>query len=211
MSHLTKIELSIATLEKIGAMDNYSWHQAIWQCFPGKPEGKRDFLTRIDELDGMTRIFILSPGRPRKPDWCPDEAFNVKELARTFLTHGRYAFDLKANPTKREVMKGPDGEILKEKGKRGRRVFLRKADELQGWLERKGEANGFILSDEAPLEIRPATEHRFKARGNEGLHGGVQFRGILEVANTSKFIEGYHAGIGTAKGFGFGLLLVKPV
>ncbi len=51
----------------------------------------------------------------------------------------------------------------------------------------------------------------FRKKGQGGYHGGVQFRGILEVTDREKFIETYHAGIGSAKGFGFGLLLLAPL
>ena len=206
MSYLSRIDLSIEDLEKIGPMDSYRWHQAIWGCFPGRKDDKRDFLTRIDELDGKTQIWILSPAKPAKPGWCPDGALKTKELAKSFLGHGRYAFDLKANPTKRMSVKGEDG-----KSPRGKRVLLTKPDALREWLHRKGEANGFILSDETPLEIGPVSGCHYNAKGNESFHGEVQFKGVLEVANTEKFVEGYHKGIGTAKGFGCGLLLIKPI
>ena len=52
-----------------------------------------------------------------------------------------------------------------------------------------------------------------KKKGKEyaAYHGGVQFRGILEVTDQKDFEITYHAGVGSAKGFGFGLLLLAPV
>jgi len=54
-------------------------------------------------------------------------------------------------------------------------------------------------------------EHHFRERENRGYHGGVQFRGILEVTDPARFSQAYFKGIGSAKGFGFGLLLLSPV
>ena len=54
-------------------------------------------------------------------------------------------------------------------------------------------------------------EHYFSKKGQSGYHGGVQFRGALEVTDQEKFIETYQSGIGSAKGFGFGLLLLAPI
>ena len=65
--------------------------------------------------------------------------------------------------------------------------------------------------EEKPLEIRPMVESHFRKKDLSGYHGGVQFRGTLEVIDPERFIETYQSGIGSAKGFGFGLLLLAPV
>jgi CRISPR system Cascade subunit CasE len=54
-------------------------------------------------------------------------------------------------------------------------------------------------------------ENHFRKKGQAGYHGGVQFRGTLEVTDPVKFAETYQSGIGSAKGFGFGMLLLAPV
>ena len=51
----------------------------------------------------------------------------------------------------------------------------------------------------------------FRQKEHSAYHGGVQFRGVLEVTDREHFIQTYQAGIGGAKGFGFGLLLLSPV
>ena len=37
-------------------LDNYGLHRLLWRCFPGEPDRKRDFLTRIDTLEGAFRL-----------------------------------------------------------------------------------------------------------------------------------------------------------
>jgi CRISPR system Cascade subunit CasE len=54
-------------------------------------------------------------------------------------------------------------------------------------------------------------ENYFSKKGHSGYHGGVQFRGTLAVGDPVRFAETYHSGIGSAKGFGFGLLLLAPL
>ena len=100
---------------------------------------------------------------------------------------------------------------------------LVKPDELRAWLVRKAEVRsrdtetglyvpgGFRIVEEKLLEISPMVESHFRKKGQAGYHGGVQFRGVLEVTDREKFIESYQSGIGSAKGFGFGLLLLAPV
>ena len=62
-----------------------------------------------------------------------------------------------------------------------------------------------------PLAVDPAGRHPFHRRGDEGLHVGVRFRGVLNVTDKERFADAFRHGIGSAKGFGFGMLILKPV
>lgn len=218
------VDAEIAWKEKI--LDNYDWHRKLWGCFPGLPHQKRDFLTRIDPLEGKYRLWILSRARPVCPSWCPSDCFDVKQIPESFLSHRYYAFDLKANPVKAKVERDELGNPLllpNGRRKRGKRVPLVKQEELREWLIRKGMVRcrdpktgeeipgGFRIVEEKPLEISPMVENYFRKNEHAAYHGGVQFRGILEVTDQKRFKQTYEAGIGSAKGFGFGLLLLAPV
>jgi CRISPR system Cascade subunit CasE len=209
-----------------GIVDSYFWHQRLWECFPDQPDKKRDFLSRIDIVEGAFRLWLLARCRPRRPDWCLQERFSLKEIAPSFLRHRFYAFDLWANPTKTKVLRGPNGETLRRpNGKRehGKRIPLVDREELRAWITQKGNVRckdcntgvdvpgGFRIVEEKPLEIRPMAERYFRKKDHYGYHGGVQFRGTLEVTDSEKFEATYHQGIGSAKGFGFGLFLLSPV
>lgn len=219
MSWLARLEVDAGTSRAEGISDSYAWHKRLWECYPDAPDAKRDFLTRIDQLEGMFRIWILARRKPIRPKWCPPDSFAFKEVAVSFLYHRYYAFDLRANPTKCIVQKDENGI---RKG-RGKRIPLVNRDELRAWLIRKGKIRcrdndtkvdvpgGFRIVEEKPLEISPMVESYFRKKGQKGYHGGVQFRGILEVTDPAKFIETYQSGIGSAKSFGFGLLLLVPV
>ena len=226
MSWLARMEVDAELARARGFVDSYVWHKGIWGCFPGMPDAGRDFLTRIDPLEGAFRVWILARTQPVCPAWCPPDDFAVKEIVPSFLAHRHYAFDLRANPVKSLVRRGPNGETMyRANGKRksGKRVPLVNLDELRAWLIRKGNSRcrdkdsgqenpgGFRIVEEKPLEISPMTESHFRKKGQTAFHGGVQFRGILEVTDREKFIDTYHTGIGSAKGFGFGLLLLAPV
>ena len=226
MSWLARLEVDaeIARVEAI--RDSYGWHKRLWECFPAAPDAARDFLARIDTLEGAFRLWILSKRKPVRPQWCPTEGFAVNEIAISFLTHRYYAFDLRANPVKTIVQRGPNGEtLLRPNGKRqcGKRIPLVKPEELRAWIIHKGNVRcrdkdtgldvpgGFRIVEEKLLEISPMMESHFRKKGQTGYHGGVQFRGILEVTDPKAFIETYQYGIGSAKGFGFGLLLLAPI
>ena len=226
MSWLARLDVDAETARAEGISDSYAWHKRLWECYPDAPDAKRDFLTRIDQLEGAFRLWILARRKPVRPQWCLPNGFAINEIAPSFLTHRYYAFDLRANPVKTIVQRGTNGEtLLRSNGKRknGKRVPLVKPEELRSWLIRKGKVRcrdkgtgldipgGFRIIDEKPLEISPMVEAHFRKKEQTGYHGGVQFRGTLEVTDPERFIETYQSGIGSAKSFGFGLLLLAPV
>lgn len=226
MSWLARLEVDAEIAGAAGIQDSYGWHKRLWECFPDAPDVERDFLTRIDTVEGAFRLWILSKRKPVRPQWCPMDGFAPKEIASSFLSHRYYAFDLRANPVKTIVQRGPNGEtLLRHDGKRkcGKRVPLVKPEELRAWLIQKGKVRcldqatglevpgGFRIVEEKPLELSSMVESHFRKKGQSGYHGGVQFRGTLEVTDPKAFIETYHSGIGSAKGFGFGMLLLAPI
>lgn len=207
MSWLARIEIDAETVFSGGMPDSYEWHRRLWHCFPGQPDRRRDFLTRIDTLEGAFRLWILSPSQPTRPDWCPPDSFVVKEIAPSFFSHPYYAFDLRVNPVKCLVQRNGQGE----RQRHGKRVPLTRPDELRAWIDRKGQAGGFQIVAGHPLEIGPMVKSHFRKEEQAACHGGVQFRGVLEVIDSNKFTETYHTGVGSAKGFGFGLFLLAPI
>lgn len=226
MSWLARLDVDAEVAFAQRIFDSYAWHKKAWECYPGSPDAERDFLSRIDQLEGRFRFWLLSRRKPSLPPWCPSESFSLKEISPSFLSHRYYAFDLRANPVKTVVQRGSNGETLfRANGKRksGKRISLVDPGELKEWLIRKGEARcrdkqtgldvpgGFRIVEDKPLEISRMTESHFRKGNHAGYHGGVQFRGILEVTDTDRFRDTYYAGIGTAKSFGFGLLLLVPV
>lgn len=227
MNWLARLEVDADIACDRNIWDSYAWHKRLWEdCFPDAPNAKRDFLTRIDQLEGFFRIWILTKRKPVRPQWCTHERFSIKKIAPSFLAHRYYAFDLLVNPVKTIVQRGLNGEtLMRPNGKRkhGKRVPLVKPVELHDWLVRKGKVRcrneetgvdvpgGFRIVEDKPLEISPMVENHFRKKERAGYHGGVQFRGTLEVTDQKSFIETYKSGIGSAKSFGFGLLLLAPI
>ncbi|HEX2957670.1 MAG TPA: type I-E CRISPR-associated protein Cas6/Cse3/CasE [Chitinispirillaceae bacterium] len=218
MNWLTRMEIDADIAFSEGGVDNYSWHKKIWSCFPNMQDQTREFLSRIDVLDGSFFIWMLSPDMPVCPNWCPADKFYTKQIKPTFLNHRYYAFDIRVNPTKCLVTR-----IGGKRIGHGKCVPITDEVDLRNWLIRKGNVRcrdnntnaeipgGFRIVEDKPLEIRPMVEYHFSKKGHQGYHGGVQFRGTLEVTNREHFIETYKNGIGSAKGFGFGLLLISPI
>lgn len=208
MTYLTQVTLDFATAARLRLRDSYDWHRAVWKAFPGRDGERRDFLTRLDQRREGFRLLIVSPLQPVRPDWCPADAesWKTKPIPETYFTRRRYAFQLCGNPTKKVSKERSDGSLTKN----GRRVPLGKREELVEWIKRKGDQGGFAV-DEAALRTFPRGREYFEKKGQAGLHSAVEFEGALTVTDPAKFHETFAFGIGSAKAFGFGLLVIAPV
>jgi len=77
-------------------------------------------------------------------------------------------------------------------------------------MNRKGEQGGFTV-DEATLRTFSRGREYFEKNGQQGLHSAVEFQGELTVTDPAKFHDTFTRGIGSAKAFGFGLLVIAPI
>ncbi|MBI4324051.1 MAG: type I-E CRISPR-associated protein Cas6/Cse3/CasE [Chloroflexi bacterium] len=85
---------------------------------------------------------------------------------------------------------------------------VRQPGELAQWLRRKASASGFAVEN---LQVIPQGDLSFSKPGTRGTHAAVDFRGTLEVTDPAGFHRAFTAGIGSAKAFGFGLLVIAPL
>lgn len=191
--------------------DVYQLHRTVLSLFPATlPDGER-VLFRLEEGDWPALCVQslvdwpdaarLPPGylltgaalssravAPLQSDWLHPDAEPLP-------------FRLRANPTKRVD---------------GRRIPL--PPEAWGdWLARKGEQSGFRVVDVTAADCGTVVGYRplDGARPSAGLvqtvslHA-VEFSGVLAVTDPTLLAEAIRAGIGSGKGFGFGLLVVGP-
>lgn len=205
MMFLSLLEIdSRAQMARTWLSNPYRVHQRLAMAFPGAPSGR--VLFRIEDEWLPPRIIVQSQA---EADWeaafgqfavlashpqqkCLDVEVSAGEILR---------FRLLANPTKRLSAGCPGARVD------GRRVGLLKEDEQRGWLERKAAGAGF-----APLavEVRPRStivSHKNPAKDrSRQSHLAVQFDGRLRVTDPDRLREALQSGIGTAKGYGFGML-----
>ena len=208
----------------------YEFHRTVMREFPSFADGGGGrVLFRIDASDDRTPPTVLVQSEKR-PDWSflggSDYAIvrPVKEIQLLAMEDGKtseqtilvptgrcFRFRLVANPT------------FKRDGKR--HALLREDEQLK-WLARKAAESGFELvplSDAPRCELSEAagrwnvsvtpigTSRSSKRRDGNTLtisHNGVRFDGVLRVIDALKFIDSVNSGIGSAKGFGFGLLSI---
>jgi CRISPR system Cascade subunit CasE len=207
MTYLTQVQIPCRqAAEELRLRDAYDWHQLVWECFPHRDGQTRDFLTRLDARPEGFHLLIVSPHEPTRPDWCPAENWRSRSIPENYFGRKRYAFQLRANPTKKVTALNPDGSPKKN----SRRVPLRTREELLTWLQRKADQGGFRVDSKSVRTIPEGTE-RFSKPGARGTHTTVEFRGVLEVTSPTAFHVAFTRGIGSAKAFGFGLLVIAPI
>lgn len=219
-------QIGFAVPVKIG--DRYHWHKRVWEAFSGlipanpykgrfakgtrqedQPRTPADFLCRLDEKDDGYRLLILSVMPPRKPDWCPTDCFQSKVIPDDFFAHARYRFSLLANATHKPI-RDKDGNYIADAKKRKRRAII-KREELIAWLQRKAESAGFTVNPDSLRTIPRGREFFHKDGVSHGAHTAVEFQGELTVTDPARFRATVATGIGSAKAFGFGLLVLAPI
>jgi CRISPR system Cascade subunit CasE len=201
MMWLTRLRLPLRDAARLRLGDNYAWHQALWRAFPDRDGAARDFLTRVDRHGGLFEVLILSQTEPTPEAWGPWE---TKQVLPTFLGYQSYRFALRTNPTVMRVVRDETGM----RRKNGRRTAICQPDELRAWLERKAADAGFRVE---ALNFDPPVRERFQRQGRPGTHVRVDFRGVLVVSDRDRFEAAFRQGIGPARAFGFGMLLLQPV
>jgi CRISPR system Cascade subunit CasE len=194
MRHLSQALLPLESALRARLADGYAWHKALWACFPDRRDDARDFLFRVDRLEGGFRALLLSDGRPAPH---PVLAWQTKEVGAAFLGHAAYRFQLKANPTFR-------------RSSDGMRLALYDEAKLRDWLDRKAAGGGFAVADDS-LSVGAPLDEAFVKDGRRGKHVAVDFQGVLTVVDRDRFTQTFHHGIGSAKGFGYGLLMLQPL
>ena len=194
MSYLSQIRVDNRAASSHKLWDSYAWHRAIWNLFPGREDEKRNFLFRLDPMRTHSRLLLLSPSPPSLPEWGEGR---TKKIQPEFLTHKVYHFQVKTNPTKRSM-------------ESGKRVGIYSDANLLAWIERKGETCGFAVARDG-LAIRPPMVEYFNRNGEKGKHISVDYSGVLEVTAKDNFEYAFYNGIGPAKAFGFGMLMLQPI
>lgn len=194
MSHLSQAIVPFAAAADARLTDGYAWHQSIWQAFPGRADGARDFLFRVDRRKEGFRVLLLSACAPVATDVL---AWQTKAVGPSFLAHDIYRFQLRVNPTFRRK-------------KDGRRLAIYDEARLRVWLARKADASGFAIEDDT-LDVSAPVDETCKKDGHKVKHVAVDFAGVLRVTERPRFTTSFNTGIGSAKGFGFGLLMLQPL
>lgn len=190
--YLSKITMSYKMALSKHLNNPYCLHQWIWTCFDVPANKKRDFLFRYDLLGENVRILILSLITPKVESYAKIE---TTEFSNSFLEYKKYKFQIKVNPVFR-------------RNSDHRRVALYDESKLIEWITIKFEKIGLIVEQ---VEVSQPQKMIFNKHQKKITIVSVDMKGVVSVANIDKFKCGFSVGVGSAKGFGLGMLMLQPV
>ena len=201
----------------------YKIHRQLWSLFADSDDRKRDFLYRCEEKRGGVVFFVVSEREPRDTRGLWE--IESKTYQPQLNAGQRLAFVLRANPIRSkkdadqrqhrhdvimeaktrlkqagqsEGVRRPENEIVQEEGYR--------------WLATRSLQYGFSVN-EGEVRVDGYSQHRFlKPKGSHQVQfSTVEITGVLTVVDAERFREALNKGVGPAKGFGCGLMLVRRV
>ncbi len=192
---LSKMILSNRSKRAWNEFENpYEMHRTIMRAFPEQIETDERVLFRIEGPTEQGIVVLV------QSQYCPDwsgmgvsnnylvEWPSTKEFDPLFESGDEYRFRLLANPTRKE-----NGKRLGEIGE----------DNATVWLSRKADLHGFQIEEVIPIE-KGFVKIRIGER-NMTMYS-VLFDGVLSVTDPVLLGKAYRRGIGSGKGFGFGLI-----
>ena len=211
--YLTEISLQDADAARLFPANPYDWHRVVWKFFPEREE--REFLYRVDYNPRGVRLMLLSSIQPVVPLKGESLVFRCREIPDSFFSHSLYRFQVRVNPTRRTKMDVRSGARVEK----GLRVPITGERDLLQWFLRKAECGGFSLpsmkqpdNPDFHISVLPESRLRFQKNGcQKAHHASVQFSGVLQVEDADLFRKTFQQGIGSAKSFGFGLLMIQPL
>jgi CRISPR system Cascade subunit CasE len=205
--NLSKLTLNPQSRQVQAELSNpYEMHRTLFSVLPSELiKGNERLLYRLETSHTPPYLVILFQSH-LAPDWSALEQkgyllrpAQIKTFDPRFQTGQVLAFRLAANPTKR--LKSPN------EGTPGKRVGLHCPEDQQEWLLRKAGQNGFSILSMQVTSL--ADQFAYKGKNEKRMkvtHHGVRFDGILQVVDSRLLTLALMNGIGSAKGFGFGLL-----
>lgn len=183
------------TLLSKAIINDYRIHQQVFDLFPNSSE--RNFLFCSEGVGGCEmRILIQSEAKPIIPNY---GMLEVKEINESFFNHGSYLFKSKFCPV---IQKSHSKEVIP----------LKSEGDILNWLMSRQNDWGIDIYPESFLKIgdgRMSMEQRANPRNITIDY--VEVTGVLSVNNRELFLKMIKYGIGRSKGFGLGLVQLRPI
>lgn len=205
----------------------YTLHQSVWRLFADHANRRRDFLYRLDRDGRRPLIYTVSA---REPD-INQELWHIepKPYAPKIQAGMQLAFMLRVNPIRAkrdEKGKQHRHDVVMEAKTRLREQSIQHVphdcgdepkslaaivqEEGSNWLLARTENCGLDINPDH-IRVDGYQQHRvFKGKANKPItFSTLDINGILTVTDPGRFTEVLFKGIGPAKGFGCGMLMIR--
>lgn len=190
--YLSQIVLSLDDCFQYGIRNDYAIHQLVVSLFP---YGKERYLYYVDRsVSSYLRIIVQSSSEPVAP---AIGRFLVKDIKSSFFEHEMYRFRVRVSP------------VTRHNGKASRILY---GDKAEDWFIAKTASAGFSVNRNSLEESGSGIMKMKDNNNNLVVIHYIDFTGLLEVSDKKLFLEkAVVNGIGSAKGFGCGLLQLSPI
>ncbi len=225
MSYFSRVTLSAGNYQANRLLRNiagnpYFEHQALWQLFPEDQKAKRDFVYRCEQHELSRVYYLVSQRQPlmnegawevQSKPYLPKIkvgqklSFNIRvnPVVTRKDENGRShrhdvvmdaKFQSRKNETKEELP--PIGELIQRAGYQ--------------WLTSRAECNGFSCSENDMIIEDYRCHKAYKRKAKSPIeYRTLDYKGVLTVTDSERLSAALIKGIGPAKAFGCGLLLVQ--
>lgn len=197
-------------------MGAYESHRLVWALFGDTADRDRDFLYRLDWRGGRPEIMAVSAEAPHDEHNLFD--IETKPYDPALRAGDRLSYMIRLNPVLRKEVDGRRRKVdvvmdaVHARRATGEthpdRMEVARAA-LPDWLARQGRRDGFeSVPDALVVEAYDRVEFVSSARRRVQI-AGVDLRGELTVTDPDAFRHMLFTGLGSAKAFGYGLMLVR--
>lgn len=200
--------------------DVYAAHKLVWAFFQGIPRGSPSPLHRF-EMKPTPRFFVVSETEPCdiSGQWeVKSQKYNPRLAAGD-----RLQFTVRVNPVvtrRNEQGKHKRHDVVMDAKNALKKAGKDKAEwpapgelwreAVIGWLRARNAKHGFDFRDEDVRVDGYMPTRIWKAKQRDAVQiTTVEISGILTVTDPGLFRKLLFEGLGPAKGFGCGLMLVK--
>ena len=220
ISFASSADRDVVSLARQVCADAYREHQSLWRLFEKDPDAERDFLFRREQVGRWPRYFMVSDREPAYIDglW----RIESKPYAPGIASGQVLAFSLRVNPVvtrTNEAGRKQRHDVVMDRKKQidyssmtasERPPMANLIDEAGiHWLERRAEKHGFSFDPDG-VRVDGYLRHRVSKKGGKTIcFSTLDYTGLLAVDDTALFKTALFQGIGPAKAFGCGLLLVR--
>ena len=204
----------------------YQIHSMIWDIFSESEDQKRDFLHRTDTNNGRPVIYTVSQKEPKylgtlwnvetkpyNPQISEGMTLGFTLRVNPVITRTATAKDGKKKQSRHDVVMDAKKRIREEKGKNAD-FSMNELVQQEGfrWLNTRSERCGFSIK-EGGVRVDAYRQMNFMQgkKGKQITISTLDYNGVLTVTDKEKFEEALYHGIGPAKGFGCGLMMIRHI
>lgn len=193
--YLSQITLATRDPRRVASLmagDAYRVHQTCWRLFPGAD--KRSFLYRR-QPNGFVALCDMEPANP-------DGIWHVesKLFAPKLRKGDQLQFMVTANAT--VCRDGKRHDVMMN----AKHLGTDPQEAARQWIIQRGPQHGF---EAQAVRVGAYQHHLLRKPGHQIRFSTIDYDGALEVVDPDRFIATLIKGLGRAKSFGCGLLLVR--